>query len=173
MATYNKEDNIKWNDLSTSLQDIIMRKITWNMLHPDLQSWLLDKERRIIELERWRRTKADPMLDDHERRLSDLEDDIDDINIKITGLIKTVNDSVQMKAFQYGLEFLGWGNSSITVPIPPGYTVNQCIFIIMHGAPGSYGVQNLRYSVKMGDNRFIDIESHKHALVLCNKGWNF
>ena len=93
MATYNNEDNIKWNDLATSLQDIIMRKITWNMLHPDLQSWLLDKERRIIELERWRRTKADPMLDDHERRigscesqisslwskLGDTEDDIDDI----------------------------------------------------------------------------------------------
>ena len=94
MATFNNEDLIKWNDLSTSLQDIIMRKITWNMLHPDLQSWLLDKERRIIELERWRRTKADPMLDDHERRigscesqisslwskLSDVEDDIDDIS---------------------------------------------------------------------------------------------
>ena len=93
MATFNNEDLIKWNDLSTSLQDIIMRKITWNMLHPDLQSWLLDKERRIIELERWRRTKADPMLDDHERRigvcereisnlwnkLGDAEDDIDDM----------------------------------------------------------------------------------------------
>ena len=93
MATFNNEDLIKWNDLSTSLQDIIMRKITWNMLHPDLQSWLLDKERRIIELERWRRTKADPMLDDHERRigscesqisslwskLGDTEDDIDDM----------------------------------------------------------------------------------------------
>ena len=79
MATYNNEDNIKWNDLATSLQDIIMRKITWNMLHPDLQSWLLDKERRIIELERWRRTKADPMLDDHEIRITQLENDIDDM----------------------------------------------------------------------------------------------
>ena len=76
MATYNKEDNIKWNDLSTSLQDIIMRKITWNMLHPDLQAWLLDKERRIIELERWRRTKADPMLDDHEHRINTLESQV-------------------------------------------------------------------------------------------------
>ena len=94
MATFNKEDLIKWNDLSTSLQDIIMRKITWNMLHPDLQAWLLDKEKRIIELERWRRTKADPMLDDHERRigscesqisslwskLGDVEDDIEDFS---------------------------------------------------------------------------------------------
>ena len=52
VATFNKEDLIKWNDLATSLQDIIMRKITWDMLHPDLQAWLLDKERRIIELER-------------------------------------------------------------------------------------------------------------------------
>ena len=76
MATFNNEDLIKWNDLSTSLQDIIMRKITWNMLHPDLQSWLLDKERRIIELERWRRTKADPMLDDHENRISNCESQI-------------------------------------------------------------------------------------------------
>ena len=76
MATFNKEDLIKWNDLSTSLQDIIMRKITWDMLHPDLQSWLLDKERRIIELERWRRTKADPMLDDHEIRITQCENDI-------------------------------------------------------------------------------------------------
>ena len=95
MATFNNEDLIKWNDLSTSLQDIIMRKITWNMLHPDLQAWLLDKERRIIELERWRRTKADPMLDDHENRitvienyinntlkpkLQDMEDNLDFIN---------------------------------------------------------------------------------------------
>ena len=79
MATYNKEDNIKWNDLSTSLQDIIMRKITWNMLHPDLQSWLLDKERRIIELERWRRTKVDPMLDDHENRINILENKMNDV----------------------------------------------------------------------------------------------
>lgn len=73
MATFNKEDLIKWNDLSTSLQDIIMRKITWDMLHPDLQAWLLDKEKRIIELERWRRTKVDPMLDDHENRITILE----------------------------------------------------------------------------------------------------
>ena len=79
MATFNNEDLIKWNDLSTSLQDIIMRKITWNMLHPDLQSWLLDKERRIIELERWRRTKADPMLDDHECRINIIESKIQDI----------------------------------------------------------------------------------------------
>ena len=86
MATYNKEDNIKWNDLATSLQDIIMRKITWNMLHPDLQNWLLDKERRIIELERWRRTKADPMLDDHERRLRDVENDINDMKNPPGGL---------------------------------------------------------------------------------------
>lgn len=83
MATYNKEDNIKWNDLSTSLQDIIMRKITWNMLHPDLQSWLLDKERRIIELERWRRTKADPMLDDHERRIGSCESQISSLWSKL------------------------------------------------------------------------------------------
>lgn len=83
MATYNKEDNIKWNDLSTSLQDIIMRKITWDMLHPDLQAWLLDKERRIIELERWRRTKADPMLDDHERRIGNCESQITSIWSKL------------------------------------------------------------------------------------------
>ena len=79
MATFNDEDLIKWNDLSTSLKDIIMRKITWNMLHPDLQSWLLDKERRIIELERWRRTKADPMLDDHENRIGSLETQVTNI----------------------------------------------------------------------------------------------
>ena len=76
MASFNKEDLIKWNDLATSLQDIIMRKITWDMLHPDLQAWLLDKERRIIELERWRRDKADPMLDDHEIRITDCENEI-------------------------------------------------------------------------------------------------
>ena len=83
MATFNNEDLIKWNDLSTSLQDIIMRKITWNMLHPDLQSWLLDKERRIIELERWRRTKADPMLDDHERRIGSCESQISSLWSKL------------------------------------------------------------------------------------------
>ena len=76
MALFNKEDLIKWNDLATSLQDIIMRKITWDMLHPDLQAWLLDKEKRIIELERWRKTKVDPMLDDHERRISSCESQI-------------------------------------------------------------------------------------------------
>lgn len=76
MAFFNKEDLIKWNDLATSLQDIIMRKITWNMLHPDLQAWLLDKERRIIELERWRRVKVDPMLDDHETRITNCESEI-------------------------------------------------------------------------------------------------
>ena len=79
MATYNKEDNIKWNDLATSLQDIIMRKITWNMLHPDLQAWLLDKEKRIIELERWRKTKVDPMLDNHENRINTLESQVTDL----------------------------------------------------------------------------------------------
>ena len=76
MATFNKEDLIKWNDLATSLQDIIMRKITWDMLHPDLQAWLLDKEKRIIELENWRKNKADPMLDDHEIRITQCEKDI-------------------------------------------------------------------------------------------------
>ena len=83
MATFNKEDLIKWNDLSTSLQDIIMRKITWDMLHPDLQAWLLDKEKRIIELERWRRTKADPMLDDHENRIDNCESEINRIWSKL------------------------------------------------------------------------------------------
>ena len=83
MATFNKEDLIKWNDLATSLQDIIMRKITWNMLHPDLQAWLLDKERRIIALENWRRTKADPMLDDHETRISGCESQITKIWSKL------------------------------------------------------------------------------------------
>ena len=95
------------------------------------------------------------------------------IDSKITELTNTVNDSVQVKAFEYGLGFLGWDNSSPTVPIPPGYTVKQCIFIIMHGGSGSYGVQDLNYSVKMGNNRFSGIQEHKHALVLCNKGWNF
>ena len=76
MTFFNKEDLIKWNDISTSLQDIIMRKITWNMLHPDLQSWLLDKERRINDLERWRRVKVDPMLDNHERRINTLESQV-------------------------------------------------------------------------------------------------
>ena len=89
MATFNKEDLIKWNDLSTSLQDIIMRKITWDMLHPDLQAWLLDKEKRIIELERWRRTKADPMLDDHENRLGNCESEINRIWSKLS---KAEND---------------------------------------------------------------------------------
>ena len=95
------------------------------------------------------------------------------IDSKITELTNTVNDSVQVKAFEYGLGFLGWDNSSPTVPIPPGYTVKQCIFIIMHGGSGSYGVQDLTYSVKMGNNHFRGIRNHKHALVLCNKGWNF
>ena len=95
------------------------------------------------------------------------------IDSKITELTNTVNDSVQVKAFEYGLGFLGWDNSSPTVPIPPDYTVKQCIFIIMHGGSGSYGVQDLTYSVKMGDNHFRGIRNHKHALVLCNKGWNF
>ena len=95
------------------------------------------------------------------------------IDSKITELTNTVNDSVQVKAFEYGLRFLGWDNPSPTVPIPPGYTVKQCIFIIMHGGSGSYGVQDLTYSVKMGDNHFRGIRNHKHALVLCNKGWNF
>lgn len=76
MAFFNKEDLIKWNDLATSLQDIIMRKITWNMLHPDLQAWLLDKERRINELERWRRIKVDPMLDNLENRIKTLESQV-------------------------------------------------------------------------------------------------
>ena len=79
MAFFNKEDLIKWNDLATSLQDIIMRKITWNMLHPDLQAWLLDKERRINELERWRRIKVDPMLDNHENRINTLESQVTDL----------------------------------------------------------------------------------------------
>ena len=95
------------------------------------------------------------------------------IDSKITELTNTVNDSVQVKAFEYGLRFLGWDNPSPTVPIPPGYTVKQCIFIIMHGGSGSYGVQDLNYSVKMGNNHFRGIQNHKHALVLCNKGWNF
>ena len=95
------------------------------------------------------------------------------IDSKITELTNTVNDSVQVKAFEYGLRFLGWDNPSPTVPIPPGYTVKQCIFIIMHGGSGSYGVQDLTYSVRMGDNHFRGIRKHKHALVLCNKGWNF
>ena len=94
MATFNKEDLIKWNDLSTSLQDIIMRKITWNMLHPDLQAWLLDKEKRIIELERWRRTKADPMLDNHERRITVCESEITKLWNKLVG---TENDIDDMK----------------------------------------------------------------------------
>ena len=134
VATFNNEDLIKWNDLSTSLQDIIMRKITWNMLHPDLQSWLLDKERRIIELERWRRTKADPMLDDHERRigscesqisslwskLSDVEDDIDDIE---SGGGAPSPDSFSDKGGWYKLPnglIIQWGYSSkknLTFPI--------------------------------------------------------
>ena len=83
MALFNKEDLIKWNDLATSLQDIIMRKITWDMLHPDLQAWLLDKEKRIIELERWRRTKADPMLDNHENRISNCESQISSLWSKL------------------------------------------------------------------------------------------
>ena len=91
MATFNKEDLIKWNDLATSLQDIIMRKITWDMLHPDLQAWLLDKERRIIELERWRRGKADPMLDDHEARITTCEGQITSIWSKL----KQVEDDLE------------------------------------------------------------------------------
>lgn len=83
MAFFNKEDLIKWNDLATSLQDIIMRKITWDMLHPDLQAWLLDKEKRIIELERWRKTKVDPMLDDHENRLDILETQVTNLGNKL------------------------------------------------------------------------------------------
>ena len=86
MATFNKEDLIKWNDLSTSLQDIIMRKITWDMLHPDLQAWLLDKEKRIIELERWRKTKVDPMLDDHENRIDNCESEISRIWSKLSSV---------------------------------------------------------------------------------------
>ena len=126
-------------------------------------------------------TKLDALekkVDDNYKELSDrITREIADIksliDSKITELTNTVNDSVQVKAFQYGLGFLGWDNSSPTVPIPPGYTVKQCIFIIMHGGSGSYGVQDLYYSVKMGDNRFRGIQKHKHALVLCNKGWNF
>ena len=49
---FNKEDKIKWNDLSRSLQDIIMRRMTWKMLHPSLQKWLLHLEARVTELER-------------------------------------------------------------------------------------------------------------------------
>ena len=126
-------------------------------------------------------TKLDALekkVDDNYKELSDrITREIADIksliDSKITELTNTVNDSVQVKAFQYGLRFLGWDNSSPTVPIPPGYTVKQCIFIIMHGGSGSYGVQDLYYSVKMGENRFRGIYNHKHALVLCKKGWNF
>ena len=103
MATFNKEDLIKWNDLATSLQDIIMRKITWDMLHPDLQAWLLDKERRIIALENWRRNKADPMLDDHETRIrncesqiSDLWDKLGDTEDSITNLADNVGSGGQL-----------------------------------------------------------------------------
>ena len=72
MALFNKEDLIKWNDLATSLQDIIMRKITWDMLHPDLQNWLLDKEKRIMDLEDWRK-KVEKWMDEVNDRLIALE----------------------------------------------------------------------------------------------------
>ena len=140
VATYNNEDNIKWNDLATSLQDIIMRKITWNMLHPDLQSWLLDKERRIIELERWRRTKADPMLDDHERRigscesqisslwskLGDVEDDIDDIETGGGPSPDSFSDKGGWYKFPNGL-IIQWGYSSkIKLTFPIAFP-NKCL----------------------------------------------
>jgi hypothetical protein len=61
------------------------------MLHPDLQAWLLDKERRIIELERWRRTKADPMLDDHERRIGSCESQISSLWSKLGDVEDDIN----------------------------------------------------------------------------------
>lgn len=140
MATFNDEDLIKWNDLSTSLKDIIMRKITWNMLHPDLQSWLLDKERRIIELERWRRTKADPMLDDHERRIGSCESQITSLWSKL-GDTEDQLENIAVNAIGAGkYTILSWNFSpeftGIIVPditqfaceitasfkLPPGFT---------------------------------------------------
>lgn len=173
MATYNKEDNIKWNDLATSLQDIIMRKITWNMLHPDLQAWLLDKERRIIELERWRRTKADPMLDDHERRigscesqisslwskLGDVEDDIDDIE---SGGGAPSPDSFSDKGgwykFPNGL-IIQWGYSSkrnLTFPIA---FPNKCLTM---QATREYHKKNMGYGESWRESQsagIVDIKS--------------
>ena len=125
MATYNNEDNIKWNDLATSLQDIIMRKITWNMLHPDLQSWLLDKERRIIELERWRRTKADPMLDDHERRIGNCESQISSLWSKLGDTEDDINDMKHPPGH--------------TGPNDPGFSGNNGYFKFPNGFIAQWG----------------------------------
>ena len=117
-----------------------MRKITWNMLHPDLQSWLLDKERRIINLERWRRTKADPMLDDHERRIGSCESQISSLWSKL-GDTEDQLESVAKNAIGAGtFKILEWwfsadttgiinphisqysGNISVSFNMTPGFT---------------------------------------------------
>ena len=138
MATFNNEDLIKWNDLSTSLQDIIMRKITWNMLHPDLQSWLLDKERRIIELERWRRTKADPMLDDHERRIGSCESQISSLWSKLGDTEDHMEDIAKNAIGAGNYKILDWWFSpDITGIINPGVEhYNGDIIVSFNMTPG-------------------------------------
>lgn len=65
---------VKFNDLSTSLQDIIMRKITWDMLSTSMKDWLKDKEERINSLEDWRDSGVvEKAIDDFKFRLTILE----------------------------------------------------------------------------------------------------
>ena len=65
---------VKFNDLSTSLQDIIMRKITWDMLSTSMKDWLKDKEERINSLEDWRDSGVvEKAIDDFKIRLTILE----------------------------------------------------------------------------------------------------
>ena len=138
MATFNNEDLIKWNDLSTSLQDIIMRKITWNMLHPDLQSWLLDKERRIIELERWRRTKADPMLDDHERRIGSCESQISSLWSKLGDTEDDIDDMKHPPGGPPGPNDPGFSGNGGIIKFPNGFIAQFGEIPYHRGSSNSY-----------------------------------
>ena len=106
-----------------------------------------------------------PHLKEYDKRIND---SIAAINNRLNTELANLKNSIQVQAF-------AWANPG-TVPTPSGYSTHNCIYLVLRGEYGSYGVQDLLFYSSMGHPEYVEgytKGAHNSVFVICSRSWWF
>ena len=118
-------------------------------------------KKSMEDLKSW----AEGKFSEYDKRIND---SIAAINNRLNTELANLKNSIQVQAF-------AWANPG-TVPTPSGYSTHNCIYLVLRGQYGSYGVQNLLFYSSMGHPEYVEgytKGAHNSVFVICSHSWWF
>lgn len=152
-----EKQNTAWPKYTMEIQRIY-RQFNDNLNY--YESLAVDLKKTVSDLEDLVNSKTSSLE-------SYIQSVIASLTSKLNSEISNLKSNMAIQAFAY--RYMGY------IPTPSGYSESNCIYLLLRGDLGSYGVQDLNFYCSMGNPSSIAglANAHHTVFVLASHAWSF